>query len=233
MKIDKSRFLLLTGAIAAATMVSVGAAGCVITTNDKDSTEDTDGGTTPGPDAGLDDDADAASPDDPDASPDADASTDPDADEPDPPACLDDSAPAVNCFDALPTSCAEVCEYIVDSDWGLKSGVLQEMVSCLGSLPSCDDGIVSDEAWACRDDAVAKACVTNNDKEICEPLVTSCATEGWENLFTQEVCEQTIAAIDENEQERFVICVTEGIDDFCTADPMYCLLQTEDARVWD
>lgn len=229
MKIDKSRFLLLTGAIAAATMVSLGTAGCVITTaDDKASKTDNDAGTTPGNDAGAEDtDADAAPPDDPDAS------TDPDADEPDPPACLDDSVPAVNCFDALPTSCAEVCEHIVDSDWGLKSGVLQEMVSCLGSLPSCDDGMISDEAWACRDDAVAKACVTNNDTEICKPLVTSCATEGWENLFTQEVCEQTIAAIDENEQERFVICVTEGIDDFCTADPMYCLLQTEDARVWD
>lgn len=228
MKIDKSRFLALTGAIAAATMVSVGAAGCVIkTADDKESPADNkDAGNTPEADAGPEDDADAGPKED--ASTDSDGSTDAET-----PACLDDTGPEANC-EVLPTSCAEACENMLFVDWGLKNGVMLDMIDCLTGLPTCvdEDGGPSKAAWECRDEAAKKACVTDSDKALCETLVDNC----WEvsaGMFSEEFCEITAGAIREDLHENLVDCVTEGVDGYCTPDPMWCLLSIEDDRVWD
>lgn len=232
MKIDKYRFFLLTGAIAAATMVSVGAAGCVITTSDKDSSKDKDSDTFVEGDAGVDNDAALPTDeetDDSDAStdPDPDASTDPDAPvDPDPPACLAEAGPDPECYLELDGPCAEACSSMT-WDRELKSGIANEMVDCLRTIPHCIDegGDVTPEAWACRDEAISKACRGENEADICKPLVANCAAVGWEDTFTQEACERTVAAISEDALDDFIYCVTEGLSNYCTYEPDWCFLR--------
>lgn len=228
MKIDKTRFLLLTGAIATATLLGVGAAGCSSTDAPGDPPTDTDGGTTPETDSGdttPETDGGDGDGNGNDASTPTDAGTDA-ADET--PACLDeDTGPAPDCEGgpALAANCADACIQLTraSSNRFLKNSVGREVVDCLAQLTTCheESGDLTEEALDCQREAVAKACVTTAEKDTCSALVAVCGTA----KLTQAQCEQTVGASNDYD---FAGCITEGSSsaDYCISDAKGCVLES-------
>jgi hypothetical protein len=215
MKIDRSRFLLLTGALSAATLgVVAGGAGCGTTTDAKGGAGTTDSGAT--------DDA-ATSDGSADAS--ADAAT----------ACLGDTAPEVatdggDAGDCAATSCATACTSYATN---FKPGIAAAASACLLTLPTCE----SADLTPCLDPALAKACTDATATTLCAQLVTGCngdagsdagATDAGDAgttaaTFNQASCEALVNGLSATGRTAFTSCITEGTPGNCTADPTFCL----------
>src|SRR4051812_2384344 len=146
MKVDRTKFLLLTGALSAATTVAlVSTSGCTTTS------ATTDGGATQPP-------ADDSGPD----------STTEDGG-----ACLGDSVVEggdAGSYDCSQSSCATDCTNVQNA---YRSAVGQDAVQCILALPTCESGGAA--ARKCAEDALAKACDDPAATTLCTKLVADCA----------------------------------------------------------
>jgi hypothetical protein len=206
MKVDRSRFLLLTGVLSAATLGVVGTGtGCSVTSSA------TDGGAATADDGGTADSAttvDAGG----DATPSADAA----------PACLGDTAPATDPDagdggDCASTGCAATCAAFATN---FRAGVVKAIGQCLLTLPTCEG-----DPTSCVDEALGKACHDPAATTICAPLVSACASAVGDAgpVLTQSACEALINGLNPTGQATFTSCITEGTPGNCTTDPGYCL----------
>ncbi len=216
MKVDKTRFLLLTGALAAATVVGVGTtSGCTTTSTS------TDGGTTgdsgPGTDSGGDDGSTGDSG-----------------------ACLGDTAstPAPDAeggggIDCSANGCDLQC---ASASANFRAGVAEEIQKCLLKLSACEDNAAGING--CIEDAVGKACTDSSATTFCTPLVTACGGGGEggadastadggasQTVFDQNNCEALATALSADGRTALKTCVDEGIAGNCTADPGFCIDQ--------
>lgn len=206
MKIDKARFLLLTGTLSAAAVAGAAAmGGCTVVSNSTDG--GTDSGTTT--DSGsTDGSTDGSSSTDGGA----DGSTDGGADAA---ACLDDNGPAAaDCSDAGGCTCADPTTRA-----GFKKGVLAAIADCQLKLPTCEGNAAADQ---CEKDAVARACDDPTATTFCQPLVAGCAN-GVGQKITQQDCEKVVRALTAAGRATVESCVTEGVAGNCSTDSLLCV----------
>jgi hypothetical protein len=209
MKVDRTKFLLLTGALSAATTVAL-----VSTTACTTTSATTDGGTvTPpsGDDSGPDSTTEGG-------------------------ACLGDSvveggdAAAQDCSKALcPTECTNVQN-------AYRAGVAQAAVQCILALSICESG--GSEATKCAEDALANACDDPTAATLCTKLVADCtapsdagydadaSTADAGAAFDQASCVALVRGLNADARTSFTSCVTEGAgagNGACKTDPQTCL----------
>lgn len=234
MNVDRTKFLLLTGAIAAATVVAAGA-GCSTVSesgNDAGNRSDTGSGTDSGGDSSTD------------ASTDADGGT----------ACLDDTLPSTEgggdagvdadvdadtdaavigpCGAPDPANgCANICGGDINPHF--KKGVAAAIDKCLLTIPQCETASV--EMEGCIEDALDQACPDTTADTFCTPLVSACdaAADGGDagdvdggaadKLFTQKNCVKIAQGLNQAGRDAFQICISEGVAGNCTLDPDFCV----------
>lgn len=201
MKVDRSRFLLLTTALAAASAVGVMATGCTVTSTDK--------GTTPTPavDGSV-----------------ADTGTDAyTTDGGDGAACLDDTGGAASCS-GISTSCAAACEpYLAN----YKSGVARDIISCLNSLPTCEGTQAEVQIANCVKLALAKTCDDASATAFCAPMAESCGADGGTVGLEQAECVGVAKGLNATGRAAFTTCVTEGTPGYCRTAPSLCVGSVE------
>jgi len=202
MKVDRSRFLLLTTALAAASAVGVMATGCTVTSTDK-------GTTTPTP--GVDGST-------------ADTGTDAYvADGGDGGACLDDTGGAASCT-GISTSCAAACEpYLAN----YKSGVARDIISCLNSLPTCEGTGAETQIANCVQLALAKTCDDPSATTFCTPMAESCGADGGTTGLELTACVGVAKGLNATGRAAFTTCVTEGTAGYCATAPSVCVGSVE------
>jgi len=202
MKIDKSRFLLLTTTLAATATALVVATAC----NTTSTSTDNDGGTPVNPDSGNSTDAAGNSEGGGDGGGDAGAclGTDQTA-----PFC----GPEVEGMDSgVPAKCTTECDSVSAL---FKGGVAAEISACLDKLPDpTQEGACNTGLPGCVTDAVAKACDDPTAAEFC---ATTCgADSGVEDAgFTQRECEAVAKALSTQGRETFTNCAAESGCGFC------------------
>lgn len=205
MKVDRAKFLLLTGTIGAATALAMTAAsGCTVVQK-----SGTDGG---GP--AEDPPAQDAAVDTTDASATDGGGTDGGS-------CLGGGtadAGAVDCSGLATNGCDLTCERWAPT---FKPAIAKAMADCLLKLPSCEGG--TDAVTACADAALAKACDDPTAKSYCTPIATACSGSDSGDHVTQAGCEALAKGLSEEGRTTFLSCVTEGTPGYCTADSSYCL----------
>jgi len=229
MNVDRTKFLLLTGAIAAATVVAAGAGCNTVTENSNDAGNGTDTGIES--DSGGDSSSDAST--------DADGGT----------ACLDDTLPSTEggdagvdadvdadtdaaaigpCGAADPANgCANVCGGDINPHF--KAGVAAAIDKCLLTIPQCETASV--EMEGCIEDALDLACPDTTADTFCTPLVSACdaasdagdADGGVDKLFTQKNCVKIAQGLNQAGRDAFQICINEGVAGSCTLDPDFCV----------
>ena len=205
MKVDRSRFLLLTTALAAASAVGVMATGCTVNSTDK-------GTTTPTPTPGVDGSV-------PDSG--TDAYTNPDGGEGG--ACLDDSGGAASCS-GVSTSCAATCApYLAN----YKSGVARDIISCLTTLPTCEGTDAEAQISNCVQLALAKSCEDLTATEFCAPMAESCGIAGANASTELEACVGVAKGLNATGRAVFTQCVTEGTAGYCKTNPSVCVGSVE------
>jgi hypothetical protein len=210
MKVDRTKFLLLTGALSAATTVALmSTSGCTTTS------ATTDGGATqPTGDSG------------------------PDSTTEDGGACLGDSVVEggdAASYDCSQSTCATDCTNVQGA---YRAGIAQDAVQCILALPTCESG--GAEARKCAEDALAKACDDAAATSLCTKLVADCtapsdagydadastADAGSGAAFDQASCVALVRALSDEARTTFTSCVTEGAgagNGFCKTDPVTCL----------
>ncbi len=211
MKIDRTRFLLLSTSLAAATAAAVlSTTGCQNTTTDTDAgtTAENDSGTTPTSDSGAtsDDAGDAAAAclgNDPAKGP----YCGPSGEGGDPDAGEADAGPAPKC----PAGCSSFSNYF-------KSEVAKGLNDCLEAAPTCE-GLES----SCVDKVLAQACTDQGAVDFCTGLAATCGDAGAGDsdggtAFSQESCLKVANGLSDN-GKTFVTSCIEGLPDNCG----YCL----------
>lgn len=148
--------------------------------------------------------ADASTKDAGDAGPDASdgASTAIDAQSP---PCLGDTT--LNLEGGTPcsgTDCSAVCSNIFAH---YRQGVAEHAAACISKLSSCTDPTV---AFACVDDALARACAVSSATSYCTPLVKSC--DPTEFTITQSGCEIFATGMNEAGRDIFGGCIQAKVD---------------------
>lgn len=205
MRVDRSRFLLLTAALAAASAVGVMATGCTVTSTDKGTTTPTP---TPTPDV------DSSTPD---------SGTDTDAyvatDGGDGGACLGDTGGAASCS-GVSTSCAATCApYLAN----YKVGVARDIISCLDTLPTCEGTDAEAKIANCVKLALAKTCDDSTATDFCAPMAESCGTASGTAAAELEACVGVAKGLNATGRAVFTQCVTEGTAGYCGANPSVCV----------
>jgi hypothetical protein len=210
MQIDRTRFLLLTGALTAA---ALGASqGCTQKTNVVP-----DGGAAAPADT---DAADAAS----DDVVTDDARTDGSSDGG---ACLGDTpAEARACTDlgglddaGMPLDASsdggETCIQSLSGQSAcenqkllMKGAVAREAIACLLTLPTCEG--VTPEATRCAMDALKKACPDPAAKALCQQILAACGDAGADAGVTEAECEAFANGLSREGRDRLLTCTTEG-----------------------
>ena len=208
MKIDKARFLVLTGAIAA------GVAGAIVGCSSS-----ADKGTSPA-DAGASSDAstttDGSSTDDgstTDAS-DAAACLDPDGD-----AGPDAGDPVSDCA-SLTGFCGPACESMA---FGVTQVVGNAVVACMKTKASAAGCQSSPEAPSvvgeCSAPILDQLCPDPTAAAFCAPLVSTCngvdagePDAGLKHAFTQANCVKYVAALTANGRTTLTSCVNAAVD---------------------
>jgi hypothetical protein len=229
MKIDKTRFILLTSTLAASAAVAVvSTSGCTSTATQTDGgTQTTDSGTdgttsdssTDSGDSGgqcLDDTGNA-----PFCGPTGEGG-DPDA---------GDDAGDGGTADAGPNS--PTCRYECNqASENLKKGVANAVNDCLNK--DKDEATCIERTKACVAEGLAKACDDATAKTYCTSLVAQCKGDAGEDdagddagsstqtPFTQQACEALVKALSAKGRENFTSCVTEG-GTACIGRPGDCL----------
>lgn len=209
MKVDRARFLLLTGAIGAATALALtGASGCTVVqkTSGSDgggstSNPETDSGssTTDGGGTTVKDDAGTTTSD-----------------------CLgsgSSDAGALDCSTLAANGCDVYCDTYATN---FKPAIAKAIADCLVKLPTCEGGM--DAMKACTDAALAKACDDPSAKTFCTPVASECAKNdaGAEGL-TQSSCEGLAKGLSEQGRTDFLSCIDEGSPGYCTYASAFCV----------
>lgn len=210
MKVDRSRFLLLTTALSAATAVAI-TAGCTVKSSDNGSS----GTTTPPTEAGSPYDS----------SPDAYA-TDGDTDGG---SCLDDTGSAPDCTAQTGTACTTVCQHYLPN---YKKGVARSIADCLKLLPSCEGA--DNAILACVQTALGAACQDPTAEGYCGPLADACNSDagtdaGAASPLEKQDCVDLANGLNSTGRAAFTTCITEGMTTagYCTSDPTSCIDQIE------
>lgn len=218
MKIDRTRFLVLTGALAAAA-AAAGAPGCT------QSSAKADGGTTTVPEAG-DDDA---------GTPSSDASGDVAREAG---ACLGDTpAETRECTELggmddagvpLDGSVGDAGETCIQSISGQTAcddlklyttgAVARDAIQCLLTLPTCE-GLGT--TTTCAMAALRKACPDPAAATLCQQILGECAEAGADAGTTQAECEQLVSGLSTEGRQRLVQCTSEG--GACFTDVTTCV----------
>lgn len=214
MKVDRTKFLLLTGALSAAT--AVGAAtqsGCTTTS------ATTDGGTTRATDSGTDSTTEGG----------------------DGGACLGDTVTEggdAGPLDCSKSTCPTDCTNVQNA---YKPGVAQAAVQCILALPTCESG--SAALTSCATDALDNACDDATADALCTKLVAGCTSGGGDagdaggdastsdagtssTMFDQKSCVNLVRSLASDARTNFVTCVTEGAgadSGVCKTDPGTCI----------
>jgi hypothetical protein len=216
MNIDRSRFLVLTAALAAAT----GAAGCTIidergkdaggTADDTAVATDTlvAADTAPGSDAsdgGGDGSVKDGGTDATDATLDADGET--------APTCDDTVGTLKSCSTITGTGCTFAIDWCGTFATNYKTAVANKAIDCIAtnSLPTCE-GILFD-FQSCVDDALAAACPDPTAATVCQKWKDDCATAGTpvDSTFTVEGCQKLVNGLTTTARSTVATCfVTEG-----------------------
>jgi hypothetical protein len=215
MKVDRSKFLLVVGALSAATGVVVASASCATTS----SSSKNDAGTSSNVDSG-DDDFDSGSLGDSGG----DAGNACLGDLPDASVADDAGDAATGCAALTGSGCASACDSVAAS---FKSGLAEDVRTCLVPAPTCEGGAAASPVASCVEKAVAKACPDTTATSTCTPLVAGCpADDGGADggiVFNQATCEQVVRSLNQSGRDTFTSCITEGISGHCTADPSFCV----------
>lgn len=206
MKIDKSRFLVLTTSLAAASAAAlIAIPGCSTTQTS------TDAGTQPANDSGGSGDVTTND------SGGGDTGTDSG------PTCLGDKGPAPVCFatpvgegdggldaddaggDAgVDAKCAYECDRV---SMYFKKDVAKAVNDCLDTAPTCEGGVPD-----CVDKALPKVCDDSTAKDFCTPLVQGCQVDGGDAAttpLTQAACEAIAKALTTEGRTAFTVCVSD------------------------
>jgi hypothetical protein len=206
MKVDRTRFLLLTTALSAATAVGAMATGCSITNTT------TDAGTTPGTtDGGVDTDATA------------DAAYVDGGDGGDGGACLGDEGLPPSCATAS-ASCATVC---ADVATNYKNAVGRAIVDCLLALPTCESAL-NDRA-ACFQAALGRACSDTTAATECTPIVAACDVDGGAvgdggtSVIAQTECVDLLTGLNATGRATFTTCTQEIGPGTCSSTANLCI----------
>jgi hypothetical protein len=196
MKVDRTRFLLLTTALSAATAIGAVATGCTVKSTEAPTvnpvTEDSGGG-----DGGYDAYTDGG----------GDAS-----------ACYDNTGAAASCA-AANTSCTAACErYLTNYTAGVARGITE----CIIKLPTCEGA--DTEIAGCVQTALANACDDPTATTFCSPIVESCTADGGGTSgIDLTECTDLAKGLSTAGRAAFTSCVTEGTAGYCKADPSTCI----------
>lgn len=215
MQINRSRFLLMTSAIAAATgaaMVTGG--GCSSTASDPGPGDASAQDADPGQDSGAGTPVDAG----------ADSGS-----------CLGDDGDPPNCDSLTATGCSSVCATYANR---YKNAIARDVHACLMTLPTCEGNAM--ERAACVDAALGKACADPSAEAFCAPLVAACQGDagadagsdagtdagsdaGPPPTFSQSGCETLVRGLTATGRRQFTSCVTEGTAGYCSSNAPYCI----------
>lgn len=207
MKVDRTRFLLLTGTISTATALAMaGASGCTVVSKGDGS----DAATTPT----TTDDGGSTTPATSDGGAKSDAAPTSD--------CLGSGAGdagALDCTKLAANGCDVSCEAYASN---FKPEVARAIADCLVKLPSCEGDF--DAMQACATAALAKACDDPTAKTFCTPIASSCGkNDGGAADIDQSKCEALAKGLSTEGRASFLSCVDEGTPGYCTPDSSYCL----------
>ncbi|MCA9583819.1 MAG: hypothetical protein KC657_00500 [Myxococcales bacterium] len=204
MKIDKTRFLFLTGALSAAALAGMSVtSGCTVNSTSTDG--GTDSSTNNTTDGSTSTDGSAST----DGSTDGSSSSDGGADAA---ACLDDTGSVADCGDAGSCTCATESSLF-------KKGVANAIAECQLKLPTCE----GDPASAtCIRDAITRACDDATAAAFCAPLVADCANGAGQKLV-QADCEKLVKSLSAAGRAQVTSCVTEGVPNNCGTDSNLCV----------
>ena len=216
MKVDRSKFLLVVGAISAATGVGLASTSC----SSSSSTSKNDAGSSSGTDSGGDDDSGGGSVnnDAGDAGNNAclgdlpDASTSGDAG--------DAGDAATGCAALTGPGCSTACD---DAELRFKSAIAEDIRVCLMPAPACEG---TTHAADCIKASAAKACPDSTATSTCKDLVAGCTDDSGVDsgvVFDQATCEKLVRPLSESGRQSFVTCVTEGIAGNCSSALSFCI----------
>jgi hypothetical protein len=133
-------------------------------------------------------------------------------------------AGAFDCDSVAFNGCDVACR---DYQRAFKPDLAAKIGQCLLTLPTCEG--TTDRQRGCTEDALAalaKApCEDPSAKTFCAPLVAACAKNGTDAgaSFNASVCQSFAQALTSAGRSTFLTCVTEGVTDNCTADPLFCI----------
>jgi hypothetical protein len=218
MKVDRARFLTLTGALSAATGLAFGTMSACSSSNTVMPTQAPDAA---GGDSATDGESEATT----------DAGI-----------CLGDAVDAGDAGDASAIECSDggvaangcglVCDNVTTR---FKAAIAGDILDCVAKLPTCEG---ADDAIAdCIGKSLAKACPDSTASSFCTPLVGTCTPDGGPDggdagdagadsgvpVFNQSSCEALAKGLSGDGRAAFTTCITEGVAGNCTADPGYCV----------
>jgi hypothetical protein len=228
MKIDRGRFLVLTGAISAAIATACATEACSTATTatpdaggpgdsgsgqDVTSPGDTGGGTETG--GGGDARGDGPTTCDDSVGSKgacvdfADGGTGPDAD--------DGGDAGAGCLDGV------VCDAVLRN---LKPKVAEKAITCIVGLPTCEVTPTSNPIGDCVATALAGSCSDTTGKAPCDEIATKCADAGAADAgpdggLSAADCQKLTAGMTSDGRAAFVTCMTDLSCE--VTDPKQCL----------
>jgi hypothetical protein len=215
MKIDRARFLLLTGAISGAIAAASATEGCTSATTatpdagasgDSGSGQDATSGDSGGKDAATGDAGNDA----------GDGSS----------TCDDSVGNAGACADYLDGGAPDggngclsdiLCTNLLGA---LKPKVAQTAITCIVTGPACE-GAAGTPIEDCVAQALGNACADSTGAAACAQVATTCADAGADAGINATDCQKLTAGLTADGRTKFVACMTESAC-FVT-DPKQCL----------
>jgi hypothetical protein len=220
MKIDRARFLVLTGAISGVIAAACAIQACTVATT---STPDAGGS---GSDSGTGQDATNGT-DSGGGTDSGTTGTDADAGSDSPTACDDSVGNAGACADYLdggtPADAGNGC--LIDILCGnllgaLKPKVAENAISCIATGPACE-GAAGTPIADCVAQALGNACTDPTGQASCDQIAATCADGGADAGISSTDCQKLTAGMTSDGRAKFVACMTESAC-FVT-DPKDCL----------
>jgi hypothetical protein len=206
LKIDKTRFLVLTGLISAATVA------CTIQNTKKDEPSGAPAANADGNGSSNGGAADASG-----STTVSDASASDAGDGEAAAACIGDQGADPDC---AASKCPTECETIKTR---FKKGVANEILGCMEMYPSCESNYSCiSERGASDPDAGRAICDDATATTFCQPLVDSCKVNDGEEI-TMESCVAMAKILTASGRDEFTSCITEGMAGYCTYGSSWCL----------
>ncbi len=219
MKIDRSKFITITGALAAASGITAFSACTIVSTS---------GGN---PDAASPSDS-ATNPDGPlgdGETPDGSSEAGADAGVDSPAGCLGDDKvlnPSCSSF-AADGGDAGACirgqegqSACASYQTNMRNGVARAAILCLAVAPTCEGTV--DAITRCGLEALSRACPDPAAQAFCQKEIAACAAAGTTPAVTQKQCEQYASGLNDKGRAAFTSCATEGcalVDTGCFVYP--------------